>query len=160
VILLRDIAGDAATNAATKVRPSQEDLQNLDAPAADNTWHEKPDLSKDKLKGQFQNIYKGDAKEDGKAVLSEGTSAAQDRQTGTASGVNAQAGASVAVNTLQQKVDQNVDEETKEKARTRADEYKTRTKEYFGKKVPQERREQTIWRLKVCLGSTSLSPSF
>lgn len=175
-VLLRDIAGDAATNAAAKVRPSQEDLQNLDAPAADNTWHEKPDLSKDKMKKQFQSVYKGDAKEDGKTVLSEGTSAAhpsgssdprdlantaaQDRQTGTASGINAQAGVSAAVNTAQQKIDQNLDDETKEKTRTRADEYRARTKEYFSKKIPQERREQTVWRLKKMVVECQQHPDY
>lgn len=117
------------------------------------------------MKQQFQDVYKGNPKEDGKAALSQGTSnahpsgssdprdlgntVAHERQTGTSSGINAQAGASAAVNTLQQKVDENLDDETKEKAKTRADEYRARAKEYFSKKIPQERREQTVWRLKV-----------
>lgn len=175
-ILLRDIAGDAATNAATKVRPSEEDIRNIDAPAADNTWHEKPDFSKDKMKKQFQDRYKGDVKEDGKAALSQGTSAAHptgssdprdlgnsvmhERQTGASTGINAQAGASAAVNTLQQKVDENLDDETKEKTKTRADEYKARTKEYFSKKIPQERREQTVWRLKKMVLECQQHPDY
>ncbi|KAM7202272.1 Protein of unknown function (DUF4449) domain containing protein [Naviculisporaceae sp. PSN 640] len=175
-VLLRDIAGDAATNAAAKVRPSEEDLRSIDEPAADNTWHEKPDFSKDKMKKQFQDVYKGDPKQDGKAALSQGTSTAHpsgssdprdlgnsamhERQTGTSTGINAQAGASAAVNTLQQKVDENVDDETKEKAKKRADEYRARTKEYFSRKIPQERREQTVWRLKKMVLECQQHPDY
>lgn len=38
-VLLRDIAGDAATKAATKVNPDDEKLAQIDQPAEDNTWH-------------------------------------------------------------------------------------------------------------------------
>lgn len=164
--MLRDIAGDAATNAAARVRPSQEDLQQIDAPAADNTWHEKPDLSRDQVKSKFNDFYKGNPKEDAKHVMGEATSAAhpdgsanprdlagpaaRDARTGANSGIDAQKGISAAANTAQRRFDQNFDDETREKAKNKKEEYKARTREYFQKKVPQERREQTIWRLKVC----------
>ena len=48
-VLLRDIAGDAATKAATKINPSEEQLAQLDKPAEDNTWHEKPDFNQMKI---------------------------------------------------------------------------------------------------------------
>lgn len=165
--MLRDIAGDAATNAAARVRPSQEDLQQIDAPAPDNTWHEKPELSRDQVKSKFNDFYKGNPKEDAKHVMGEATSAAHpdgsanprdlantaahDGRTGASSGIDAQKGISAAANTAQRKLDQNLDDETREKAKNKKEEYKARTREYFKKKVPQERREQTIWRLKVCL---------
>jgi Family of unknown function (DUF5923) len=165
-ILFRDMAGDAATHAATRVKPSNEDLAQMDRPAQDNTWHDTPDFSKDTMKNKFQGIYKGNPKEDVKAAASEGTStahptgssdpsalagaAAQDRQVGGSSGIDAYGGANAAANTLQSKVDANLDQETKDKARSRAEEYRARTREYLSKKMPQERREQTIWRLKVC----------
>lgn len=38
-VLLRDMAGDAATKAATKVNPDDEKLAQIDQPAEDNTWH-------------------------------------------------------------------------------------------------------------------------
>lgn len=40
VVLLRDIGADAATNAAGKVRPNEDQLNRIDEPAEDNTWHE------------------------------------------------------------------------------------------------------------------------
>jgi hypothetical protein len=160
------MAGDAATNAAARVRPSQEDIAQIDHPAQDNTWHDAPDMSKDSMKGKLQDYYKGNPKEDARAAASEGASAAHpsgssdprdlaataahDGQTGASSGVNATGGASAAKDALKRNVNENVDDETKEKARARRDEYRERTKNYFSRKVPQERREQTIWRLKVC----------
>ncbi|KAK3692166.1 hypothetical protein B0T22DRAFT_5924 [Podospora appendiculata] len=175
-VLLRDMAGDAATNAAARVKPSNEDLAQIDRPAEDNTWHDAPNINKDALKSKFQGIYKGDPKEDAKAAVSQGTStahpagssdprdlassAANDRQTGMASGVDAQRGASAAADTFQQRVGANIDPEAKEKARKKAEEYRARTKEYLSKKVPQERREQTIWRLKKMVIECQQHPDY
>jgi len=116
-ILLRDVAGDAATNAATRVRPSQEDLAQIDRPASDNTWHESPDFAgtKDRLKNKVQGMYKGDPKEDAKAAANQATSTAQPDGPST-SGVDARGGANTGVNTLQQRLDANLDDEAKEKA--------------------------------------------
>ncbi|KAK3322207.1 hypothetical protein B0H66DRAFT_574522 [Apodospora peruviana] len=175
-VLLRDVAGDAASNAAAQLKPSHEDLNNLDAPAEDNTWHDAPDFSKDNMKNKFYGVYKGDPREDAKAAANEGTStahpsgssdprdlantAAKDQQSGTASGVDAQKGLSAAVNTVQQRVDVNLDDETKEKAQKKRDEYRARTKEYFSKKMPQERREQTVWRLKKMVVECQQHPDY
>lgn len=52
----------------------------------------------------------------------------------------AQAGAA----TLKNRVSENMDEDQKQKMR----EYRERTREYFKNKVPRERREQIIYRLK------------
>lgn len=171
-VLFRDMAGDAATNAAQRVRPDQEDLAQIDHPAQDNVWHDTPDLSKDGMKGKFQDYYKGNPKEDVKAAAAEGTSgahpsgssdprdlaslAAQDRyQTGgPSSGIDAVGGAVAAKDALKRNVNENVDDETQDKARRKRDEYRQRTKDYFSRKMPQERREQTIWRLKVCFSQS------
>lgn len=160
------MAADAASNAAARVRPSQEDLDRLDEPAADHTWHDKPELSKDRMKGKFHEYYKGNPKEDAKAAGSEGASeahpggssdprdlagtAAREGQTGGSTGVNAGGGAATAADTLKQKVNENVDDDTKEKAKQRKEEYRRRVREYFNRKVPQERRDQVVWRFKVC----------
>ncbi len=170
-ILIRDIAGDAATNAASRLKPSSDDLARIDAPAADNVWHDAPDFSKDNLKKQIQGVYKGEPKEDAQAAVAAGTSSAHptgsadpnslgtvaghDQQTGTSSGIDTLGGVSAAANTAIQRADANLDEEAKEKARTRAQELRAKAKEYLSKKMPEERRDQTIWRLKVSL----LSPS-
>ena len=164
-ILIRDIAGDAAANAASSVKPSGDALNQIDEPARDNTWHDTPDISKDTLKNKVQSVYKGDPREDLQASAHAGTTqahpsgandpagvaraAARDHQTGTSSGVNATGGAAAAANTLKQRVNENLDDDTKEAARSKAEAYRARTKEYFSKKMPEERREQTVWRLKV-----------
>ncbi|KAK1751636.1 hypothetical protein QBC47DRAFT_433602 [Echria macrotheca] len=175
-LLARDIAGDAASNAAARVKPAEEDLAQIDRPADDNTWHDAPQINRDALKEKVSGIYKGDAREDAKHVANAATAnahpsgssdpkdlaaiAAQDRQNGTASGVNAQAGLNAATNVIQQKVDENVDDDTKEKARAKREEYRARVKEYFNKKVPQERREQTIWRLKKMVVECQQHPDY
>jgi hypothetical protein len=76
---------------------------------------------------------------------------AQDQQQGTASGVDAQGGARSAVDTLKNAADQNLPEDTKQKkedAKNKTSEYNQRTKGYLKNKMPKERREQSIWRLK------------
>jgi hypothetical protein len=154
-VLLRDIAGDAAQNTANKVKPSEDRLNNLDKPAEDNTWHDTPDLSKDKLRAQAKQSLpfgKGEAKEAAgdinQAAHPDGSRdprdtaqlGAHEGQTGQPTGVNAQG----ALNVAKDKVDQNVSEEDKDKARARRDQLNN----YLKGKMPEERRDQTIWRLK------------
>tara|TARA_R110002003_G_scaffold388_12_gene19366 strand:- start:4160 stop:7036 length:2877 start_codon:yes stop_codon:yes gene_type:complete len=159
-VLLRDIAGDAAQNTANKVKPSEDQLQNIDRPADDNTWHENPDMSKEKLRQQAkQNLPFGsrqEAKQEAKQTVGDVNQAAHpegsrdprdtaqrgahEGQTGESTGLNAQGALDVA----KSKVDQNVSEEDKDKARARRDQLNN----YLKSKMPEERREQTIWRLK------------
>lgn len=154
-ILLRDIAGDAAANTANKVKPSEEQLQGIDQPAADNTWHENPDLSKDKLLNQAKSSLPF-GKKDAKNAAGDVTAAADpagsrdptdlaargahEGQTGQPTGIDARAAADVA----QKKIKENISEEDKDKARAR----RQQLNNYLKGKMPEERREQTIWRLK------------
>lgn len=158
-ILIRDIAGDAAQKAAHKVNPSEDELNQIDEPAADNTWHDVPDMSRDNLKNQI-NQRKPFNKGDAKNALGDATQAAhpsgsrdpadaadlaaRDQQQGTNSGVDAKHGARQGVQNLKATASQNVDEDTKDRAR----EYRERTSDYMKNKLPQERRDQAIWRLK------------
>jgi hypothetical protein len=154
-VLLRDIAGDAAQNTANKVKPSEDRLNRLDEPAEDNTWHQTPDLSRDNLRQQAKQTLpfgKGDAKEAvgdiNQAAHPDGSrdprdtarAGAHEGQTGQPTGMNAEA----ALNVAKSKVDQNVSEEDKDKARARRDQLNN----YLKGKMPEERRDQTIWRLK------------
>ncbi|KAK1722223.1 hypothetical protein BDP67DRAFT_485042 [Colletotrichum lupini] len=175
-VLIRDMAGDAATNAAQRVRPSGEALQDIDRPAEDNTWHDAPDFSKENFKKQAQGVYKGSPADDAREVLAAGTqaahpngsqnphdlaaTAARDQQQGTNSGVNAQSGINAARDVIQKKYNENVDGETKEQARQRKEEYLRRSKEYFNKKMPQERKDQTIWRLKKMVLECQQHPDY
>ncbi|KAL7626096.1 hypothetical protein AAE478_002866 [Parahypoxylon ruwenzoriense] len=149
-ILLRDIAGDAATNATNKVRPSSEDLAQIDKPADDNVWYDAPDFSKENVKSRFKNIYKKNPAEDAKGAVASGAQAAQPSEGSVAEGV---AGAT-------NQVESNVDPEARESAKKKTAEYRARTKEYLSKKVPEERRDQTIWRLKKMVVECQQHPDY
>lgn len=160
-ILLRDIAGDAATNAAGKVRPSEDRLAQIDRAADDNTWHDKPDFSKENIRSQIQKNYKGnDPQQDAQKVAENAATAAQDPSTD--SGVNVAAGVDAAKQSAHEKtgITEQDTAEAKEAANKRAAEYRAKTLEYLKKKVPQERREQTIWRLKKMILECQQHPDY
>lgn len=160
-ILIRDIAGDAATNAAGKVRPSEDRLAQIDRPADDNTWHDAPDFSKQNIKNQLQKNYKGnDPQQDAQQVADNAATAAQDPTTD--SGVNVGAGLDAAKQSAQEKTGITEQEaaEAKQAANKRAAEYRAKTLEYLKKKIPQERREQTIWRLKKMILECQQHPDY
>jgi len=154
-ILLRDIAGDAATKAADRVNPTEDQLQQIDRPADDNTWHDVPDMSKGNLQSQLKNKSPW-SKKDAENVAGDVTQAAhpqgsrdptdaaglaaREGQTGDQTGLDAQA----AIGETKQKISENIPEEDKDRARQQRD----RLNNYLKGKMPRERREQTIWRLK------------
>lgn len=152
------MVGDAAANTAKQVKPSDEQLSQIDRPAEDNTWHEAPDLSKDNLRSQVQSrvpLQKKEAQEEAKAATGDATraahpegtrdpaQAAQDHQQGTA-GVDAKKGGEVGAKNMKNRFADRMDDEQREKMR----QYREKTNNYFKEKVPKERRDQTIFRLK------------
>jgi len=154
-ILLRDIAGDAATKTADRVNPSHDQLSQIDHPAEDNTWHEVPDLSRGNIKSQIKNntpFNKRDAEKaagDVNQAAHPGGSrdptdtanlAQREGESGTSQGLDAQA----ALGETKQKISENIPEEDKDRAQAQRE----RVKRYLKGKMPEERREQTIWRLK------------
>jgi hypothetical protein len=148
-ILIRDMAGDAATNAATKVRPSEDKLNQIDQPAEDNTWHDAPDFSKENVRAQLQSVYK-------RAPTDEAKDAANTTVEGARQpdgSLDPQAGAQTAMGVAQDKVQAHTSDEDREAAKNAAAEYRRRVREYLNKKMPQERRDQTVWRLKVSLAT-------
>ncbi|EGR48794.1 uncharacterized protein TRIREDRAFT_48211 [Trichoderma reesei QM6a] len=151
-VLVRDMIGDGATNVAERVRPSDEELRRMDEPAPDNTWHDKPELSKETLKNQAREIYKGDPKKDAKDVnLGSGLNTNQ---------VDPNSGLNAAQNVVNRKLDENLDDETQEKVKRRNEEYRQKTREYLKKKMPQERREQVIFRLKKIILECQQHPDY
>ncbi|KAK6384602.1 hypothetical protein LTS17_002165 [Exophiala oligosperma] len=149
-VLARDMAGDAATKAANTVNPSQDRLNQIDQPAEDNTWHDVPDLSRDNLRNQARSAYdknKPFSREEAKGAVSEGLETAQQHPSDDPRDAG-RAGLSNAAANLQNQASQNVPEENKENAQKAKDAAVQRTKNYMNQKMPQERREQTIWRLK------------
>jgi len=151
--LLRDMAGDAATTAASKVKPSQEALQRMDEPAADHTWHEKPDLSKENIRNQAQGVVKNTKSgQDAQATAERSADAARNPD----GSIDARAGAKTAINEAKNRVNP----ETKDAAKETAAQYRARTREYLGKKVPEERRDQIIWRLKKMVLECQQHPDY
>lgn len=118
LVLVRDMAGDASQAAANKVRPSEDQLSQIDQPAEDGVWHEKPDFAshKDQLKSRFRR-NKGDG--------------ASEVSSAGAGDVGSQA--------------------SRKSVKDRAREASGKAKEYLSDKVPQQRRDQAIWRLKKML---------
>lgn len=160
-VLLRDIAGDAAQKTATRINPSEDALNQIDDPADDNTWHDVPTMSNLKTQAKDQyNKQKPFSRSDMQNAAGDATQTAhpsgsrdpadaamleaESRDQGTDSGMDPRAGANAAMGNLRSQASGNVPDETKEKARNTRD----RTTNYMREKVPKERREQTIFRLK------------
>jgi len=141
ITLLRDMAADAASNAANKVRPPGEALADIDAPAQDNTWHDAPDFSKDNIKKQVQGTYKNNVNSDSKVAQADTTADAKNLAT------NPDQATAVAG-------------EVGDAAKAKAQEQRARTKEYLKRKVPQDRRDQTIFRLKKALLECQQHPEY
>ncbi|KAL8638019.1 MAG: hypothetical protein Q9228_004787 [Teloschistes exilis] len=141
-ILIRDIAGDAAQNAANRVNPSQDQLSQIDQAADDNTWHDVPDMSRDNLRNQAKGAYntnkpfsRGDVKDTASNTLN---------QNQTQDGVDPNAAAAQGQNELRQQASANIPDETKDRAK----EFRDRSKNYAASKLPKERRDQSIYRMK------------
>ena len=144
-ILLRDIAGDAAQNAANRVNPSQDELSQIDQAADDNTWHDVPDLSRDNLRNQAKSTYNQQKPFSRGDVKNVANSTADQSQTND--GVDpdrAREHGAQGASQLRDQASANVPDETKDKAKNLRD----RTANYAKQKLPKERRDQSIFRLK------------
>ncbi|KAL8706847.1 MAG: hypothetical protein Q9201_000115 [Fulgogasparrea decipioides] len=141
-ILLRDIAGDAAQNAANRVNPSQEQLSQIDQAAEDNTWHDVPDLSRDNLRNQAKSQFNQNKPFSQGDVKNIADNAANQGQT--QDGVDPNYAASSGADQLRNQASSNVPDEHKDRAK----EFRDRTKDYASKKLPKERRDQSIFRMK------------
>ncbi|KAI5810966.1 hypothetical protein DFH27DRAFT_2881 [Peziza echinospora] len=160
-ILFRDIAGDAASNAARRINPTQEQLEQIDRPAEDNVWHDAPDFSKDNLKQQLrENVDRNKpvGRQDLSHAAGNATQAAdphntrnprevadrarQDEQYGSA--LDPRTGLKAGVDTLRDSVRQNVPDEHRDRVKQKWG----NTRDYMGDKFHEDRRKQTIWRLK------------
>ncbi|KKZ61692.1 hypothetical protein EMCG_03801 [[Emmonsia] crescens] len=144
-ILMRDMAGDAAQRAAVKIKPSEEDMAGIDEPAEENVWHDQPDLKMGKFKSQVKSQV-GQKKEKASKDAQDAAEAANRaaRQNGPQGGVDVASGVTAGAQAAGERVSENVPEE----AKTRSRELTEKTKEFLREKMPQERRDQTTWRLK------------
>ena len=156
---MRDMAGDVAAKTATKVKPSDEQLAQIDKPAADNTSHDDSGISASPLKRQItsSNSAAGEATRDAAGDATAMTHphgshdprniaslVGEDKQRERDSAVDIGDGMQAGATTLWQRASQNVPERTKESTRAN----KERAQHYLSTKMPPERREQIIWRLR------------
>jgi len=160
-ILFRDIAGDAATKAARKVNPTEDELNQIDRPAPDNQWHDVPD--KERLKQQARETVdrnKPISRDEVRQAAGNATQAAdpngsrdprdvahraaEDQRYGTGHGVDARGGVQAGVDTLRDRMRENIPDEHQDRAKRQWGS----TKDYFGDKMNDDRRRQTIYRLK------------
>ncbi|RPA92756.1 hypothetical protein L873DRAFT_1817174 [Choiromyces venosus 120613-1] len=163
VILLRDIAGDAAIKSASRINPTEEQLRQMDNPAPDHQWHDAPNLTRENFKNQVRDQFSqnkpvshGDVREtvgnatqaadpsDSRDPRDPAVQTTNDQQYGTASGVDASRGVRAGAEELHRGAEEDVPEEQKRRVRK----YRERTSNYMRNKMPQERREQVIFRLK------------
>lgn len=147
LVLARDVVGDAASKAAEKVNPDEERLKRIDEPAEDNTWHDVPKTGD--LKQQAQetiNRNKPFSREDAQQAARDGQQKAEQHPGDAQS--SGQAGAQYTIQNLKNQASQNIPDEQKERARNAKEATKEKSKQYAREKFPEERREQTIWRLK------------
>ncbi|EPE04283.1 hypothetical protein F503_01287 [Ophiostoma piceae UAMH 11346] len=132
-ILLRDMGADSATKIASKTRPSEEELSQVDEPAPDHTWHDLP--TKEEIKKRTDDYKK------------RGQSVYQKKKKQAEEGADA--------SELAEPVDPAI-----ESAQNKTAEYRDRTKNYLETKVPKERQDQAIMRLKKMIIECQQNPDY
>ncbi|TLD05336.1 uncharacterized protein PgNI_09469 [Pyricularia grisea] len=157
-ILLRDMAGDAATKAASNVKPSQDDLSQIDRPADDNVWHDAPNLSKDNIRKQVQGVYKNN-KANGQTPATTEPGQIAPGQTSPLQSSAVQP-TTAGVNGQEPPPEVQLTAEAQQAAKQKGVEYRARTKRYLEQKVPKDRREATVWRLKKMLIECQQHPEY
>ncbi|KKK18616.1 hypothetical protein ARAM_004195 [Aspergillus rambellii] len=140
MIVVRDIASDVSQKAADRLRPSEDQLAQIDQPAEENVWHETSDVSKykDQVKSRFK---KEKAQKEAADVVDTAAQAATgSRQAVQIADIDAHAGVTAATQQAKEKIPEEQKDRTREMA--------GKAKNYLSQKIPQDRREQTVWRLK------------
>lgn len=134
------------------MKPSDEELAQVDKAAEDGTWHEKWDLSKETWKKRAQSAYGGKPGNDAKDVADAAKAEAEADATGDAAGVTKEK--------TKSKLSDRLSPEAKEKLKQRNEEYRKKAKEYYNKKMPAERKDQIIFRLKKIVIECQQHPDY
>ncbi|KAJ6261970.1 hypothetical protein Dda_2771 [Drechslerella dactyloides] len=168
MILLRDIASDAAQKAGGRIQPSAEELAQIDTPAEDNTWHEAPNMSRGALRERAKGAFNKNAPintQDAQQAAENAAAAAhpeggnrspralaeqvaREKQRDGVTRIDVRAALDTARNHLEASKDDEKFQQQKDKVNETANQYKRRASDYLKGKMPQERRDQTIYRLK------------
>jgi hypothetical protein len=164
-VLARDMAADAGAKATGKLRPDEDRLKQIDEAAPDHQWHETPpslgelkDQYKSKAqdaKSQAQDHADGVQRDAARGATGQsdpkeaGRRAADEHANQTSrSDVDQNAGAKQGAQSAKDRISNAIPDEHKDKAREVKEDTKNQTKDYLNDKIPQERRDQTIHRLK------------
>jgi hypothetical protein len=152
-----------AVKSASQISPTEDELRDIDNPAPEHQWHDAPDLSRENIKNKIRQQFdqnKPVSGDDVRETVGNATQTADphgsrdpsdtigktadDQRYGTASGIDSSRGIRSGVEELRQRADENLPEEQKQRMRR----FRERTTDYMRGKMPQERREQVIFRLK------------
>lgn len=161
-LLARDIAGDAASKAADRVNPSEDELNQIDEPEEDDTWHDTPDA------GELKNKAKAHKPFGREGIKQAGQEARETaNQQGGGIGSKISAAAKTGANSLRKQGEENTPDDSQDKASRKKEEVKDRareargkTKDYFKEKIPEERRDQAIYRLKKMIVEIQGHPEY
>lgn len=145
------------------MNPTEDELAQIDSPAQDNVWHDTPDLSRGSLKQQFRQTHdrnkpvRNDDLRDAAGITTQAAHPedswdprdvaghiTQDQRYGTDSGVDARSGLQAGATHLRDRARENIPDEHQD----RANRGWSSTKDYMKTKFTEDRRKQTIWRLK------------
>ena len=144
----------AGNKAAGKVNPNQDELDRIDEPEDDDTWHDTKGEAKD-MKDKLKNKAQRNKPFDTEGLKQAGRDAQGSANQGGSLLDKASSAAKSGANNLKNQSKQNTPDDTqdeaaqrKENTKQRAREARDNTKDYLKEKVPKERREQTIYRLK------------
>jgi len=107
-----------------------------------------------------QGAYGGKPKDDLRDIARTGQTAANADASADPADVNTEAGKAATTNALKKKFNEKVSDEDRAKIKARNEEYRRKTKEYLSKKMPQERKDQTIWRLKKMILECQQHPDY
>ncbi|KAG0129171.1 hypothetical protein HOY82DRAFT_611140 [Tuber indicum] len=161
VVLLRDIAGDAATKTASRISPTEDQLRQMDNPAPDHQWVDAPNLSRENFRSQVRSQFNQNKPVPRGEAIGSATQATDphgsrdtrdattrtthdERKNRDAGGLDASSGIRGGAEEVRQRAQDNVPEGQKQ----RVPEHMERASNYMQNKMPQERREQVIFRLK------------
>jgi len=129
-ILARSMVGDAATGIASRVHPSEEQLSQIDTPAEDNSWVEAPNFDQSDFKSRVKSQY------------SKASSWTKKKRPDSSTSGTAVADGATDDLTLPD------DGATVSSSSSRRKEWGGKAKEYWDKKMPAERQDATMDRLR------------
>ncbi|KAI0999577.1 hypothetical protein K3495_g8621 [Podosphaera aphanis] len=147
-IILRDITSDTAQKAVNFVNPSNEEMMQVDDAAASSTWHDIPRINGGKLKETLRSSTSG------RNAFRPATSSSQGGSIQSESGFNVR----IPGNDMSDVTDDSPHNSSDVRAGGFGKLDKTRS--YLSGKLPPQRREKTIFRIKKLIVECQEHPDY